>query len=457
MKGFTSFYLPVVAATFFCGAASYLACPKPLEHGSATFASREEDAKETKIPRLFQERSIIELAIEAPFDRLREESQIAKILKTPDPEIEAGLSFKDEEGSPVSTKAKLKLRGNSSIKECDFPKLKLKFESKDNPGHFAGLDEVKINTHCGEGGLTHLGRFADEKATLREGIAYEWGQALGLAVSLVRRARITYIDSDTKQVITRLALLIEDPGDTAKRLGGKRFRDGQPYPSDAVKTMGWNEIAKARLFEHLVGNWDWRFDLSTDEGEPEDRLQTSRLWNMEIARYADGHERPMPYDFDMASLVSGKPRLTGNLARSAYLAKESELTRYLGWEIVAKSLPIVPRAELRKARDHFASKRKELEGLVKQPYLDSAGVKNAKAHLAAFFELTTDERLSQPVLLRKVPGFEKQDRAKDLCFGLQDGSPVRVIERKGEMTKIQYMGLGCDAPEVWVESSAIGE
>ena len=63
----------------------------------------------------------------------------------------------------------MRVRGNSSLQECPFPKLKLKVSKENRAGTpFADAREIKIGTHCAEGGHGNIGRLRDERAAWRE-------------------------------------------------------------------------------------------------------------------------------------------------------------------------------------------------------------------------------------------------------------------------------------------------
>lgn len=52
----------------------------------------------------------------------------------------------------------LRVRGNSSLQECPFPKLKFKVARVDRVGtRFADAREVKLGTHCADGGRGTVG------------------------------------------------------------------------------------------------------------------------------------------------------------------------------------------------------------------------------------------------------------------------------------------------------------
>jgi hypothetical protein len=61
--------------------------------------------------------------------------------------------------------ATVRVRGNSSLQECPFPKLKLKVSKENRAGTpFSDAREIKIGTHCADGGRGNIGRLRDERA-----------------------------------------------------------------------------------------------------------------------------------------------------------------------------------------------------------------------------------------------------------------------------------------------------
>lgn len=90
----------------------------------------------------------------------------------------------------------MRVRGNSSLQECPFPKMKLKVSRENRVGTpFETARELKIGTHCAEGGRGTVGRLRDETAAAREALAYETMAVLGFEAPRVRRARIEYRDT----------------------------------------------------------------------------------------------------------------------------------------------------------------------------------------------------------------------------------------------------------------------
>ncbi|MCZ7640125.1 MAG: hypothetical protein M5U12_31150 [Verrucomicrobia bacterium] len=64
----------------------------------------------------------------------------------------------------------IRVRGNSSLQECPFPKLKFKVSREDRAGTpFAEVREIKVGTHCAEGGEGTIGRLPGRAGGLSRG------------------------------------------------------------------------------------------------------------------------------------------------------------------------------------------------------------------------------------------------------------------------------------------------
>ncbi len=250
--------------------------------------------------------------------------------------------------------------------------------------------------------------------------------------------------------------MIEDRDDTAERNGGERSPVGQRLQSDIKQTVGWNALAKAYLFENLIGNWDWRLGITKSAGEDLDQFQLNRLWNVDFIVRPDATESAMPHDFDMASFVNGRDRLTGNMASTTYLADQPRLKRYLAWEVIRATRANIPRMELLKARDFFLSKRSMLKELITEPEVDPEGVINAVAHLDAFFSLVTDKALNVPMVTQEIKtATNAATGGKTVCTSIKPGWPVRVLQKMGTQLEIEFLGLGCSEKTMWVPAKNI--
>ncbi len=271
----------------------------------------------------------------------------------------------------------LRVRGNSSLQECPFPKLKVKISPEQRAGTpFADAREIKIGTHCAEGGFGNIGRLRDERATFREALAYEAMTALGFAGPRVRRARIDFHDtsptngvSEVGWALDRQAMILDDADVVAERLGGRALDDAE---ITALTRAGFSPqlITDLRCFHALLGNWD--FALSEDG---------AGLGNTDVIELPNGQLLPIAGDFDLSSWVTGLPRAVAPRDyHPEWPALERE-TRY-ALEQIQRA---VPAPLLAAARDRFAAKRTALEALIGAAEIDEPGRANARDHVAAFF------------------------------------------------------------------------
>lgn len=272
----------------------------------------------------------------------------------------------------------VKVRGNSSLQECPFPKLKFKVNSqnrKDTP--FEGAREVKIGTHCAEGGEGSIGRLRDERAAYREVLAYETMSLLEFAGPRVRRARIHYHDtsstnasSETGWTVTRSAMIMDDPEVVGERLGGRALDDEE---LGELRDANFNPqlITDLQMLHILFGNWD--FALSTNG---------VGLWNTDVIELPGGGYIPVAGDFDLCSWV------TGNVLDSAphdYRPGQPPLIRRMFWELEQLSASSTG-DRFGVAGNRFMQKREAIQAMVAASIVDDEGRANAAQHLSVFYE-----------------------------------------------------------------------
>jgi hypothetical protein len=242
---------------------------------------------------------------------------------------------------------------------------------------FADAREIKVGTHCAEGGSGNVGRLRDERATSREALAYETMRVMGYIAPRVRRARIEYRDTSPADgapaegwPVTRNALILDDAGVVAERLGGRALDDEE---ITGLTKAGFDEqlIAELELLHALLGNWDYA--LSPDG---------QGLWNTDVIELPNKQLVPMPGDFDLASFVTGKVRVNapreyhpelGDVERQMFYQVEQLQPRYSGPIFAA-------------ARDRFVLERQDIEALINAAEVDEAGRTNALLHVAALFD-----------------------------------------------------------------------
>src|SRR5262249_44403004 len=151
---------------------------------------------------LFSSYSPIDVSLKAPFDDLFAGAQMDAEYT-----VAGTISYKDaSSGNNVTIdNVELSVRGRTSKREteCAFPKLKLRFSAAQSVkgSIFNGMKAVKIGTHCGDqadGELTErFGRWANEKAPVREAFIYRLLDVLGVRSFKARPARITYLYEDS--------------------------------------------------------------------------------------------------------------------------------------------------------------------------------------------------------------------------------------------------------------------
>ncbi|MFO1461914.1 MAG: hypothetical protein U1G08_21240 [Verrucomicrobiota bacterium] len=278
----------------------------------------------------------------------------------------------------LTVPASLRVRGNSSLQECPFPKLKLKVSRADREGTpFAEAREIKIGTHCADGGRGGIGRLRDERATYREALAYEAMELLGFLSPRVRRARIEFRDTGSPAdpnpggwIVTRNAVLLEDPEVVAERLGGTALGDDEIAALENAR-FGIQLITDLRFLHVFLGNWDFRL---SEDGRG--------LWNTDVIRRADGTLVPLAGDFDLSSWVTEFVRA---VPPRDYHPELPDRDRQVRYELEALQRE-VPAAIFEAARIRFEVHRAGLDSLVAAAVVDDAGRTNAAAHVATFFD-----------------------------------------------------------------------
>ena len=271
----------------------------------------------------------------------------------------------------------LRVRGNSSLQECPFPKLKFKVSSANRLGTpFYDAREVKIATHCAEGGRGPIGRLREQTAAWREALAYETMTALGFISPRVRRARIEYRDTSPAGTegerlwqLTRQAMIFDDPEVVAARFGGRALDDEEIA---ALENASFDPqlITDLHFFHALLGNWDYVLNL-TGEG----------IWNTEVIALPDGKFLPMAGDFDLASFVTEEVRLN---APWDYHPELEDIDRQARWQL-EEIRTWMGAQHFEASRDLFVTARPVLENIINSALVDDRGRTNAQRHLTAFY------------------------------------------------------------------------
>jgi hypothetical protein len=241
---------------------------------------------------------------------------------------------------------------------------------------FADAREIKIGTHCADGGVGPVGRLRDETAVYREVLAYETMQLLGFLTPRVRRCQIVYRDttapsenSSTGWEINRDALILDDQEVVAERIGGRALSDEE---KEALVDAKFDPqlVIDIHFFHALIGNWD--YSLSVDGRE---------TWNTDVIEGPDKRLIPLPGDFDLASWITGKTRQMAPFDYHPELDPIEREARYKLETIQGKTTA----EQFTAAALKFEQNRAAIEGKIQASNMDDAGRENAMKHVAFFF------------------------------------------------------------------------
>lgn len=307
------------------------ACSKPAADDADVPTTGDDQHIEEAADGIFKSHDVIAFKIEAPIAQLFARFK-ANQADPPKPKPEAGADAGEEEEETGDGKPKysepgkltygektidirIQIRGNTSPRDCAFPKYKIEFaDKKQTKGTiFQGNKDLRVNSHCGMGGPTdrggQFGRIQNEISPIREELVYRMIRAAEVPTYRTRIAKIGYKDSSAASPLAAIeahGLLIESGELAAKRFAAAGLIDkekgiyindpnGQPQNSGADTTkMDDAAIAKVYLAEALASNTDWQFQL----GSP------GYMWNVDVFGIPkEATQLPIPTDYDLSSTV----------------------------------------------------------------------------------------------------------------------------------------------------------
>lgn len=183
---------------------------------------------------------------------------------------------------------KVRSRGKSRMRVCDFPALRLNFEGAETAGTpFEGQEKLKLVARCRTGDRA-------EQDVMEEYAAYRIFALLSEVGYRVRLVHITFSDTDgrlARGYRQSHGFLIEPLEQLALRVGGTVSE----VSAVALKWMDDRQAALVYVFQYLVANTDWSF-VAPDK---EERC----CHNIDLVDI-DSKLFPVPYDFDLAGLVN---------------------------------------------------------------------------------------------------------------------------------------------------------
>jgi hypothetical protein len=230
------------------------------------------------------------------------EEELAIVLEFPVRDMLRGRQAKDElpatlhylrpDGSKASLPIKVRARGRTRLRICDFPPLRLEFDAAHTAGTpFEGQGGLKLVTAC------KAERRYRDYVRLEQAIYRAY--ALLSPVSFRTRAlEATYVDP--REALLPLkgpAFLIEDVDDVARRNGLRKQSVRALGPADVDAA----QVAALELFQYMIGNTDWSVHLPTD-GE-EECCHNVRVLG---PKGGGGPYALVPFDFDQTGLVDAE-------------------------------------------------------------------------------------------------------------------------------------------------------
>ena len=228
------------------------------------------------------------------------------------------------------------------------------------------------------------------------------------------------------------------------------------------------DSARLAFAEALIGNFDWCVRFFPNDTYRCDGRHP--LFNVLAPKRPDGSAVPVPYDFDLAGMVTGYHRWFARTFNPAFApgAPEAAL-EVLGQLQRARTL--FTRAQLDAARAEFVSYKDDAYAALTDAQLDDAGRRHAAAYLDAFYAvIESDERFYLPVVVAantRIFLDAQQTRLACVDAVVPIGTPVSApVETRGSMLRVLILDAlwkwapprECDAvhsSSVWVPASSI--
>jgi hypothetical protein len=419
---------------------------------------------------IFSGTNSLEMRLEAPFHDLfakgaNDESYVVRgSMTVRDPRTGASAAIQDLEVS---------VRGHTSRgeSECTFPKLKLKLPKHGTDAAlFAGIEEVKIGTHCGDTpgeALTQkFGRLANEMSPLREALAYRMLAAVGVPTLRARSAHITYVDP-TGPPVTRAAMILEGDGEARKRLGGTSEVPLEAF-GDVRTRHAVADAARIAFGEALIGNFDWCLKFSPDDAYRCDERKP--LWNVVAYERANGGTTLVVKDLDIAGVVVGRHPWFNTVFNPAFLPSKSPAEIEVVSQ-VQRTRSLFTREQLDGTRRALTTGKVAMMAAIASADVDPHGRDIARAYATAFFNaITEDAAFYRPVVVKPNVRMYMDDARKAEACGAGDamtiGTPVNEVKRSGLMSQVIVLDVywrwapprqcrNVQAGPVWIESGAI--
>ena len=197
---------------------------------------------------------------------------------------------------------KVRARGNSRMRLCDFPPLRFNFKMADTAGTpFEGQDKLKLVTRCKKGG-----RY--EGDVLEEYAAYRIFSLFSDVSYRVQLVHMTTFDTDgrlNKSFRNNYGFLVEPLEQMVLRVNGSL----PEVPAVSLGQLDKKQAALVYVFQYLIANTDWSFVTAENDEFCCHNIELIKIGSKLV---------PVPYDFDLSGIVNAsyaRPDPSLNISR----------------------------------------------------------------------------------------------------------------------------------------------
>jgi hypothetical protein len=326
---------------------------------------------------LFASHDLLTFTIEAPL------STIFKDRGKERNERPAKLILPGNDGQAMSLDVDIRTRGKTRAERriCEFPPLRLDFDTAGHGTVFERQNDLKLVTHCQD-------RADYQQYVLSEYLVYRMYNLLTDLSFRARLNRVSYVDTDGKRdPVTRYAFVLEHVDAVAARNGWKALR----IPAVPPHLVNPQSVALVGVFQYMIGNPDWSL-FTVEPGEE------ACCHNTVPIGAESGPIFSVPYDFDISGIVNTRyaDRLFGPKQRNLGIRRVRERV-YRGLCDSAPHLPAIF-ALVNQKRDAIYALYRE------QPGLDAEVAKETLEYLDEFYDTINDPRKADRELAKKCIG-----------------------------------------------------
>jgi hypothetical protein len=257
---------------------------------------------------------------------------------------------------------KVRLRGKSRLRVCDFLPMRLNFRKNEMDGTlFEGQNKLKLVVPC------HTSERA-EKNLVEEYAVYRIFNLLTPASYRVRLLHMTFVDTGLEADNERMhVFLLEPSAKMAERLGGREAEL-------AGVSRNWldpDQMALVYVFQYLVSNVDWSLVSPADD--------ESCCHNGTLVE-TDATTLYIPYDFDLSGFVDAPYAYPPSELRVDSVTQR----RYRGF--------CTDRNTLEQALHSVVSRKEDIAALIASlPVLSDRNKRSRISYLEKFFQAAANE------------------------------------------------------------------